>query len=502
MDSLTPKEPTGAASKTKEKKLETTTKEAPWSPGHLHGRANRTKWKSQPTRILPNDDITTYNRFYILESEEEDKSLKRKSFETYNDLIKECQGEPETISILRNGTILLKAKNGEQSKNIEKIKRVAGTKVKVAPHRKLNSSQGTVLAEGFDEYTESELCENLANKGVTQVIKLPSRPNQRYRGTRYLLTFNRPQPPEQIRAGMEKLSVRLYVPRPRRCYNCQGFGHVGKHCKREVGTCANCSEPMHISLEETCQKNPKCRNCSGDHPASDGRCPIYRMEQEIITIVTKEKTSFQEARKRVRAQYPDRGRSYAEVARNRRESNSNVNRLEMPTRLNFNRSRDEYLPPKAGNSQKVTSPRKSPQSLPNQREHTHDKRKASPHESSNERKKIHNTPTHHTKAVEEEADNTPANKETLSPVKQPENPPKQQGYKSLTKDYHMPPGYKSPGTTGKSIQNRESNPPLPKGQVSTTKHNTTPQPIKRNEYTTERDPRKKQIPKNSIYSKK
>ena len=290
-----------------------------WSPGHTHGRVNQSKKRFSNRISMHTPSVLTNNRFYVLESQDENKTLHDAcTFKAYRDLKRDCQGEPETFKILRNGTMLLKSRNSDQSRRIERIKTLAGINVKASPHRKLNSSQGTVLARKWEKYTETELCENLAEEQVIDVKRLPSRPNKTYTGSRYLLTFGALQPPDSIRAGLEKLSVRLYIPRPRRCYNCQGFGHVGMHCKSAQSTCHNCAETSHTKENEQCRRPAKCRNCHKDHPASDIKCPIYRVEQEVVTIATKEKVSFQEARKVVQARYPEATRTFAEVTKLRR----------------------------------------------------------------------------------------------------------------------------------------------------------------------------------------
>ena len=199
---------------------------------------------------------------------------------------------------------------------------LAGLKVKATPHAKLNTSQGTVLARRWEKYSTDELREHLTSEGVTEVVKLPSRPDKRYTGDRYLLTFNRMQPPEKIRGGLQVLDVRLYIPRPRRCYNCQGYGHVGKYCKRDQAICVQCGDAAHMGGKEACERPAKCRNCGQSHPASDTKCPVYRMEREIMATITKEKISPYEAKKRIREQYPDRRKTYAETLKTKRPMHS------------------------------------------------------------------------------------------------------------------------------------------------------------------------------------
>ena len=488
-----------------------TKNDGPWSPGRLHGRSNRTKKRHELTRIIPKEDVPIFNRFYILESLEEDKTLNRRSLETYKDIERACKGEPESCNVMRNGTILVKAKDGNQSKMIEKIKTIAGTRVQVAPHKKLNSSQGTILASRLDEYSEEEIAEHLSDKGVTEVIKIPKRPNARYRGTRYILTFNRMQPPETIRVGMERLQVRLYVPRPRRCFRCQGFGHVGKHCRSQVGTCANCATEAHVEPEETCRRPPTCRNCGGDHPASDRNCPKYKMEQEIITIVTKDKISFQEARTITKARYPDNVHSYAEMARRRRQNNNRYTETEkLPSRISRQDDNITMTPPRAGTS--TESQKEKSTEPPAAEENIRDKRCFSSPETNSENKvtkfsrkeqskrdteEEHCTMLNPTKPQLEKMETDTSAKCTKQKPTHPD-PPKEQRTMSLIHDFPMPSGNYT--TEKRTRRNTESTTVTKNDKPSkqtetrpTNKSSLTKIPTvkltNRNEKTTNRDPR-------------
>lgn len=419
-----------------------------WSPGHTHGRKNQSKKHWRKIDLNNKPDVPTHNRFFILESTVENKTLHDAcSFKAYDDLVESCKGEPETFKVLRNGSMLLKSKSHEQSCNIEKIKSIGNIQVKATPHRKLNSSQGTVLARKWDKYTCEEICDHLHHAQVTDVKKLPSRPNKRYNGSRYLLTFNSIQPPESIRAGLEKLDVRLYVPRPRRCFNCQGFGHVGKHCRSTNSICQNCAEVTHTTPDEQCERRPKCRNCHSDHSASDPMCPMYQIEQEIITIVTKDKISFQEARKIVKKRYPDAVQSYADAAKRRRQQNSTrrvpnqemelstrrvpYQEMELPTPLSPRRTRIPRAGP-SGENARATMPR-NPQT---ERQNVPAGKRKALSPITPERNGVTNE--RQRKKLVQPPSSTKTTNPTTIPSKSSELP-KTQRTRSLVKDFPMPP---------------------------------------------------------------
>jgi len=76
------------------------------------------------------------------------------------------------------------------------------------------------------------------------------------------------------------------VERPRavnviRCFNCQRFGHLAKHC---TGTrqCATCGDSH--DTEQQCSTQIFCVNCSGSHPAYSSSCPVFRDRYALLAV--------------------------------------------------------------------------------------------------------------------------------------------------------------------------------------------------------------------------
>ncbi|GBM76578.1 hypothetical protein AVEN_254405-1 [Araneus ventricosus] len=126
----------------------------------------------------------------------------------------------------------------------------------------------------------------------------------------FILTFNTPRLPEYIKAGYVRCSVRPYIPNPLRCFKCQRFGH-SKTNYRGTLTCARCAVAGHESTG--CTAVEKCVNCQGNHTSFSRSCPKWELEKEIVTTKFKNNMSFPEARRRVKAQTPIEGQSYASV---------------------------------------------------------------------------------------------------------------------------------------------------------------------------------------------
>ncbi|XP_055925527.1 uncharacterized protein LOC129957289 [Argiope bruennichi] len=127
---------------------------------------------------------------------------------------------------------------------------------------------------------------------------------------RHILTFKSPKLPEYVYAGYIKLSVKTYIPNPLRCFRSQCFGH-SKLNYRGSDTCARCAEKGHDSQQ--CVAPEKCVNYGDNHTSYSRSCPRWQLEKQIATIKIKENITYPEARRRVQAQTPTPGITYASV---------------------------------------------------------------------------------------------------------------------------------------------------------------------------------------------
>lgn len=57
-----------------------------------------------------------------------------------------------------------------------------------------------------------------------------------------------------------------------RCYNCGGFGHIGKVCKLGKA-CLNCGESGH--LKDSCKNSSKCANCEKTNRKSNLNLDVH-----------------------------------------------------------------------------------------------------------------------------------------------------------------------------------------------------------------------------------
>lgn len=99
--------------------------------------------------------------------------------------------------------------------------------------------------------------------------------------------------PNKVFLGFLSYPVRVYVPKPLRCFNCQRFGHTAKTCK-EKRRCARCGGD-HEYGKCGIGVQPKCCNCGGAHSVAYGGCEVMRWENNIQKIRVERGITFAEA---------------------------------------------------------------------------------------------------------------------------------------------------------------------------------------------------------------
>ena len=106
-------------------------------------------------------------------------------------------------------------------------------KIKAYPHNSLNSSEGVVRCPDLSLCTLDEMKSNLCKQGVTDAKQISIKRNQIISTNTYILNFNTPKPPTEIKIRYLITKVETYIPNSLRCHNCK--------CTRPP-TCKNCGE--------------------------------------------------------------------------------------------------------------------------------------------------------------------------------------------------------------------------------------------------------------------
>ncbi|GFR99320.1 RNA-directed DNA polymerase from mobile element jockey [Elysia marginata] len=130
----------------------------------------------------------------------------------------------------------------------------------------LNTSKGVVLHPDIKTCKEEEFLKKVSGFTFTKHIQI-RRGEETIPTNTFILTFDSPTPPTQIKAGYVKLNVKPYVTTSMRCFKCHRFGHGREKCRRQDPISGKCGKVSHVA--DNCKNDPHCVNCRGNHAASD-----------------------------------------------------------------------------------------------------------------------------------------------------------------------------------------------------------------------------------------
>lgn len=108
-----------------------------------------------------------------------------------------------------------------------------------------------------------------------------------------LIHFEEDDLPRTVFLGFISYTVRAYIPKPLRCFNCQRLGHMAKNCK-EKRRCARCGGDHEYGK---CGNGvqPKCCSCGGAHSVAYAGCERMKQEKNIQKMRVEKKVSYAEA---------------------------------------------------------------------------------------------------------------------------------------------------------------------------------------------------------------
>ncbi|GAB0090013.1 Zinc finger, CCHC-type [Sergentomyia squamirostris] len=212
---------------------------------------------------------------------------------------KRVAGNVISFSPMKNGNVLIVAKNVAQAERLRQITEISKKKVKIDYHQNLNQSKGVIACWDWTQLQDDELKEELKPEGIIDLKRIKRKNNDKKNdlidtGT-FILTFNRPTPPKELGGYYRKLTVRIFVRNPVQCKGCLKWGHFEDKCKSKVKICAKCAAPRH---DGECQIPMQCSNChSANHDALCRKCPFFLKEFRILQIKAEKQVSYFEAKK-------------------------------------------------------------------------------------------------------------------------------------------------------------------------------------------------------------
>lgn len=233
------------------------------------------------------------------------KDLKKASCFLINKALETHIGSGSTVRRLRDGSLLIKVKNSKQAQLLASMQSLGGViKVKVAEHATLNHCKGVIYCDDLRDLPEDEILEGLQSQKVTEVYKIKRKDKtsgQMVNTALCIITFKSSSIPNTMNVGFHRVHVDQYIPNPMKCLKCFKFGHTKKKCEADP-LCSNCSQNAH---EGVCNSSPKCINCNGEHSNLSRDCNRYKIEKAIQGIMTVDKISNGEARKKYKEIHPD-----------------------------------------------------------------------------------------------------------------------------------------------------------------------------------------------------
>ena len=255
------------------------------------GRRQLTHDKPRPTY-----DIRPENaRMFVIDSADS-TSLKGVNPFIIQKAIDGFVGKVEFAKKIASGSILVRVNSASQARNILKMTKLHSFDVKVSVHAGLNTCKGVITCRDLQSLEEKEIVECMKDQNVVDAKFITRlRDGVRERTWSVILTFGLEKVPEHVFIGYERVSCRVYIPLPLRCFKCQKFGHGANKCNSLKVFCGKCSGE-HDSAD--CDISvPKCVNCSLPHASNSRDCPKFKLEKEIVAYRAKERVDYFEARK-------------------------------------------------------------------------------------------------------------------------------------------------------------------------------------------------------------
>lgn len=228
--------------------------------------------------------------------------------------IESVAGDIEKCSKLRDGTVLILAKNSKQAEKLKKINKLStDINISVTKHQFLNNSKGVVFSHDLVYMTDEDILAELKDQNVIAIRRL----KKKYNGIEkdsglFIFTFSTSKIPLEIELGYEISEVRPYIPAPLKCLQCFQFGHSSSRCDKNK-KCINCGDDYHTQDNEKCTRTVRCVNCkSMEHNSISKKCPVFIKENEIQHIKVKSNVNIKEAHKIYKERFSS-GFSFAAV---------------------------------------------------------------------------------------------------------------------------------------------------------------------------------------------
>jgi len=157
------------------------------------------------------------------------------------------------------------------------------------------SNKGLISDVDFD-ISLDELVDDNEGVGLIKAQRIFSHAEgNRYPTRSVILEFHDDvERPDYVSFGYREFDVKDFIPKPLRCFHCQGFGHTAKFCKRSVPCCPRCSGKHFFNQCTAEPEQVKCRNCGLQHSAAYKGCPKYGWVKDSLKTAVRTSKSYAE----------------------------------------------------------------------------------------------------------------------------------------------------------------------------------------------------------------
>lgn len=202
-------------------------------------------------------------------------------------------GEIKYAKVLRDGNLLIGCNTKVQVEKARKLMGVCKVKVKNTARvgeRRVNGSKGAIVGVQVT-VSMQDLVENLKlRNGEVKGVRRMTRGPEKVETETVVAEFETKEVPKELFYGFVRFSVREYVPKPLRCFNCQKFRHIAKVCKgkrrcaqfsadREYGKCG-------VGVR------PKCCSCGGEHSVAFWGCEVMKQQTVVQKTRVMQKVTY------------------------------------------------------------------------------------------------------------------------------------------------------------------------------------------------------------------
>ena len=208
-------------------------------------------------------------------------------------------GNVEFVKVLNDGNLLIGCESQEKVKIVLGRMEVAGVKVVssgVVGERDRGRIRGIARVPLRVSEGEVERAEGTDGEKVVFARRLTKvEDGERTMTKSVYIEVEGQRLPAEIWVGKVPLEVREFRENPVRCYQCQGFGHMARQCRREK-RCGKCGEVGHDF--KGCEGKEKCYHCGGEHSTGFRGCERYKLEVVVQDIRKREGVTYAQAVRR------------------------------------------------------------------------------------------------------------------------------------------------------------------------------------------------------------